>query len=71
MLQPANQIAIGNKFGLARTSESNKDDSLELSHKVYFTHAVTTSQASRRCRSMFVRCADEEEVSAAAMDSLL
>jgi hypothetical protein len=47
-----NQIAIGNKFGLSGASESNKDDSIELSHKVYFTRAGTTSQASRRCRSL-------------------
>jgi hypothetical protein len=47
MLQPVNQIAIGNKFHLSGASESNKDDSIELSHKVYFTHAVTTSQAYR------------------------
>ena len=46
MLQPANQIAIGNKFGLARTSESNKDDSLEFWYRVYFTHADTKSQVS-------------------------
>ncbi len=63
MLQPANQIAIGNNFGLARASESNKDDSLEFWHRVYFTHAVTTSQVSRKALvqdiSLF-RCEEKE-----------
>ena len=41
---------MGNRFGLPGASANNKDESLELWHKykVYFIHAVTTSQASRK-----------------------
>jgi hypothetical protein len=47
MLKPVNQIAIGNNSGLMEASTKDKDDSLEFWYEVYFTHAVTTSQASR------------------------
>ena len=63
MLKSAHQIAIRNNFGLASASESNKDDSLEFRHRVYFTHAVTTSQVSRKALvqdiSLF-RCEEKE-----------
>ena len=48
MLKPVNQIAIGNNSGLVEASKTDKDDSLEFWYKVYFTHAVTTSQASQK-----------------------
>ena len=63
MLKPVNQIAIGNNSGLMKASGKDKDDSLEFWYKVYFTHAVTTSQASRKVQtrdsSLFVRFADK------------
>jgi hypothetical protein len=48
MLKPVNQIAIRNNSGLMETSTKDKDDSLEFWYTVYFTHAVTTSQASQK-----------------------
>jgi hypothetical protein len=46
MLKPVDQIATGNNSGLMEAS--GKTDSLEFWYKVYFTHAVTTSQTSQK-----------------------
>jgi hypothetical protein len=66
MLKPVNQIAIGNNSGLMEASEKDKDDSLEFWYKVYFTHAVTTSQTSQNVQvrdiSLFIRFAEKEGV---------
>jgi site-specific recombinase XerD len=66
MLKPVNQIAIGNNSGLMETSTKDKDDSLEFWYKVYFSHAVTTSQTSQKVQvrdiSLFIRFAEKEGV---------
>ena len=66
MLKPVNQIAIRNNSGLVKASEKDKDDSLEFWYKVYFSHAVTTSQASQKVQvrdiSLFIRFAEKEGV---------
>jgi hypothetical protein len=63
MFKLVNQIAIGNNFGLMEASGKVKDDSLEFWYTVYFTHAVTTSQASQKVQvqdiSLF-RCEEKE-----------
>ena len=64
MLRPVNQIAIGNNSGMMKVTGDDKDDSLEFWFAVYFTHAVTTSQASQKVQirdiTLFVRYAKKE-----------
>jgi integrase len=66
MLKPVNQIAIGNNSGLMKASGKDKDDRLEFWYKVYFAHAVTTSQTSQKVQvrdiSLFIRFAEKEGV---------
>lgn len=68
MLKPVNQIAIGNNSGLMEASGKDKDDGLELWDRVYFTHAVTTSQVSRKVQVYVCPLRRKGEVSAASMD---
>jgi hypothetical protein len=64
MLKPVDQIAIGNNSGLMEASTKDKDDSLEFWYKVYFSHAVTTSQTSQKVQvrdiSLFIRFAKKK-----------
>jgi integrase len=66
MLKPVNQIAIGNNSGLVEAPGKDKDDSLGFWYKVYFSHAVTTSQTSQKVQvrdiSLFIRFAEKEGV---------
>jgi integrase len=66
MLKPVNQIAIGNNSALVEASGKDRNDSLEFWYKVYFTHAVTTSQTSQKVQvrdiSLFIRFAEKEGV---------
>ena len=61
-----NQIAIGNNSGLMEASGKDKDDSPEFWYRVYFSHAVTTSQAFQKVQvrdiSLFIRFAEKEGV---------
>ncbi len=67
MLKPVNQIAIGNNSGLMEAPGKDKDDTLEFWSTMYFSHAVTTSQTSRKVQtrdiSLFIRFAEKEGVS--------
>ena len=66
MLKPVDQIAIGNNFGLVKPSGKDKEDTLEFWSTMYFSHAVTTSQTSRKVQardiSLFIRFAEKEGV---------
>ena len=59
MLKPVNQIALENNFGLVEASGKDKDEGLELWDKVYFTHAVTTSQVSRKVAGLCLSAAQK------------
>ena len=61
------QIAIGNNFGFLKASKSDKNDTLEFWCSMYFSHAVTTAESSRKVQmrdiSLFIRFAKKEGVS--------
>lgn len=63
MLKPMSQIAIGNNYGPVGASG---DDTLIFWCEVYFAHAVTTAETSRRVQmrdiGLFIRFAKEEGV---------
>jgi integrase len=67
MTKEMNQIAIGNNFGLMEVSGGRTQDTLSFWFEAYFSHAVTTSETSRRVQirdiSLFVRFAEKEGVS--------
>ena len=48
MLKPVDQIAIGNNFGAVTVSGEGREDTLGFWCEVYFAHAVTTTESSRR-----------------------
>ncbi len=64
MLKPVNQIAIGNNFGAVRVSGEGREDTLQFWCEVYFAHAVTTTETSRKVQrrdlSLFIRFAEKE-----------
>jgi len=67
MTKKMNQIAIGNKSGLMEVSAGSVQDTLSFWFEAYFSHAVTTSETSRRVQirdiALFIRFAEKEGVS--------
>ena len=67
MLKPVDQIAIGNKFSAIKVSGEGREDTLQFWCEVYFAHAVTTMETSRKVQrrdlSLFIRFAEKEGVS--------
>ena len=71
MVKPVGQIAIGNKFGAVTVSGEGREDSLQFWCAVYFAHAVTTTETSRKVQrrdlSLFIRFAEKEGVVARSL----